>query len=161
MTPAMKVECAGSSIVAEIEIAAPPETVFDALTTPADLASWWGAEGVYRTHDWKIDLRPGGEWSCRATAAAGGAEMTVHGAYLEVDPPRALAYTWMPSWEPQMPATEVRYTLSAVGGGTRVQVEHTGFAGYQKSQEGHVMGWKRVFEWLFAYCTDKTKAVAK
>jgi uncharacterized protein YndB with AHSA1/START domain len=129
------------------------------LTTPADLAAWWGAEGVYHTHDWKIDLRPGGEWSCRATAAANGAEMTVHGAYLEVDPPRALAYTWMPSWEPQMPATEVRYTLSALGAGTLVQVEHTGFAGYQKSQEGHVMGWKRVFEWLYAYCTEK--AVAK
>jgi hypothetical protein len=67
----------------------------------------------------------------------------------------------MPSWEPQMPATEVRYTLSAVGNGTLVQVEHTGFGGYQKSQEGHVMGWKRVFEWLSAYCTGKTKAVAK
>jgi uncharacterized protein YndB with AHSA1/START domain len=159
MTQAMKVECAGSSIVAEIEIAAPPETVFDALTMPDDLAAWWGAEGVYRTHDWKIDLRPGGEWSCLATQAGDGAVMTVRGAYLEVDRPRALAYTWMPSWEPQMPATEVRYTLSAVGGGTLVQVEHTGFAGYQKSQEGHVMGWKRVFEWLSAYCTEK--AVAK
>ena len=30
-----KWKCAGSAIVAEIEIAAPPETVFDALTTPA------------------------------------------------------------------------------------------------------------------------------
>ena len=33
----MKVECAGSAIVAEIEISAPPETVFDALTTPGDV----------------------------------------------------------------------------------------------------------------------------
>ena len=85
--------------------------------------------------------------------------MTVSGAYLEVDRPRALAYTWMPSWEQQMPATEVRYTLSPVAGGTLVQVEHTGFEGYPKSQQGHVMGWKRVFEWLSAYCSGK--AVAK
>ena len=151
----MKVECAGSSIVAEIEIAAPPETVFDALTTPADLAAWWGAEGMYRTHDWKIDLRPGGEWSCLATQAGTGSVMTVSGAYLEVDRPRALAYTWMPSWEKELPATEVRYTLSPVSGGTLVHVEHTGFEGFPESQQGHVMGWKRVFEWLSTYCAGK------
>ena len=155
MTQAMKVETAGSTIVAEIEIAAPPETVFDALTTPADLAAWWGADGVYRTHDWQIDLRPGGQWSCLATAASGGAAMTVRGAYLEVDRPRALAYTWMPGWEKELPATEVRYTLSAAPGGTLVQVVHSGFAGFAKSQEGHVAGWKRVFEWLSAYCRQK------
>ena len=155
----MKVECAGSAIVAEIEIAAAPETVFDALTNPEELAAWWGAEGMYRTHDWNIDLRPGGEWSCRATAASSGAVMTVKGAYLEVDRPRALAYTWMPSWETQLPATEVRYTLSAVPGGTLVQVEHTGFDGFPDSQKGHVTGWQRVFEWLSAYCSRK--AVAK
>ena len=154
MTREMKVECAGSSIVAEIEISAPPETVFDALTTPADLASWWGAEGMYRTHDWKIDLRPGGEWSCLATAGDGSV-MTVSGAYLEVDRPHALAYTWMPSWEKELPATEVRYTLSPVSGGTLVHVEHTGFEGFPESQQGHVMGWKRVFEWLSAYCAGK------
>jgi uncharacterized protein YndB with AHSA1/START domain len=155
MTQEMRVECTGGSIVAEIEIGAPPETVFDALTNPAELAAWWGAEGLYRTHDWRIDLRPGGEWNCLATQAGNGTVMTVRGTYLEVDRPRALAYTWMPSWEKELPATEVRCTLSAVGGGTLVQVEHSGFAGYPKSQEGHVMGWKRVFEWLAEYCGGK------
>ena len=159
MTQAMKVEAAGSSIVAEIEIAAPPRVIFDALTTPDDLAAWWGAEGVYRTHDWKIDLRPGGEWSCLATNAGTGAVMTVRGAYLEVDPPRALAFTWMPDWEKELPATEVRYTLTPVSGGTRVQVEHSGFEGFPQSQQGHIMGWQRVFEWLSNYCA--AKAVTK
>jgi uncharacterized protein YndB with AHSA1/START domain len=154
----MKVECAGSSIVAEIEIAAPPEIIFDALTTPGDLAAWWGAEGLYRTHDWKIDLRPGGEWSCLATQSSTGAVMTVKGAYLEVERPSALAYTWMPSWEPLLPATEIRYTLSPVPGGTLVQVEHTGFGGFPEAQKGHVMGWQRVFEWLSGYCSGKVIA---
>ena len=149
----MKIACAGATIVGDIEIAAPPEVVFDALVTPDDLAAWWGAEGMYRTHDWKIDLRPGGEWSCLATSAT-GAGMTVHGTYLEVDRPRALAYTWMPSWE-TMPATTVRYTLTAIPGGTRVDVLHAGFEGYAKSQEGHVAGWGRVLEWLSAYCGRK------
>ena len=155
MTPAMKLECAGSSIVAEIEIAAPPETVFDALTTPADLAAWWGAEGAYRTHDWQIDLRPGGKWQCLATSAGTGTEMTVQGTYLEVDRPHALAYTWMPGWEKELPPTKVRFTLSAAGRGTMVQVEHSGFAGFEQSQQGHLAGWKRVFEWLSAYCDQK------
>ena len=44
-----------------------------------------------------VDLRPGGEWNCRATSAGG--DMTVHGVYIEVERPRALAYTWNPSWE--------------------------------------------------------------
>jgi uncharacterized protein YndB with AHSA1/START domain len=153
----MIVECAGSAIVAEIEIGAPPETVFDALTTPAELAAWWGAEGMYRTHDWQIDLRPGGEWSCNATSAT-GAGMTVRGHYLEVDRPRLLAYTWMPSWEPELPATEVRYTLSRVAGGTLVQVRHTGFEGFENSQNGHAEGWKRVFGWLSQYCIGKASA---
>lgn len=153
----MKIECVGATIVGEIEIEAPPEAVFDALVTPEDLAAWWGAEGMYRTHDWKIDLRPGGEWSCKATAAT-GTEMTVSGAYVEVDRPRALAYTWMPSWE-TMPATTVRYTLSAVPGGTRVDIRHEGFGGFAKAQEGHVTGWTRVLEWLSAYLGKK--AVAK
>ena len=94
MTQAMKVASAGSSIVAEIEIAAPPDIVFDALTTPADLAAWWGAEGVYRTHDWKLDLRPGGEWSCLATQAGTGAVMTVRG-HLPRDRPAARARLYL------------------------------------------------------------------
>ena len=61
----------------------------------------------------------------------------------------------MPSWEKALPATEVRYTLSPVSGGTLVQVEHTGFEGFPESQQGHAMGWKRVFEWLSAYCAGK------
>ena len=87
--------------------------------------------------------------------AAKGGTMTVHGAYVEVDRPRALAYTWMPSWETSLPATTVRYTLNAVPGGTRVDILHEGFDGFLKSQEGHVAGWKRVLEWLGAYCGKK------
>ena len=41
----------------------------------------------------------------------------------------------------------------------QVQVEHTGFEGFPQSQQGHVMGWQRVFEWLSGYCS--AKAVAK
>jgi uncharacterized protein YndB with AHSA1/START domain len=54
----MKVEIQGDAIVAEIEIEAPPEVVFDALVTPEDLAAWWGADGVYRTGNWRSTYAP-------------------------------------------------------------------------------------------------------
>lgn len=48
------------AIVQEIEIAASPERVFQALTDPEELKAWWGAEGVYRVTLWTADLRVGG-----------------------------------------------------------------------------------------------------
>jgi len=78
----------------------------------------------------------------------------VHGTYLEVDRPRALAYTWMPSWD-TLPATTVRFTLTPIAGGTRLNLLHDGFAGFDKSQTGHTEGWKRVLGWLSAYSERK------
>ena len=150
----MKVETVGTGISGEIEIAAPPELVFDALVTPEDLAAWWGSPELYRTHDWKIDLRPGGDYSCKATSATGHLSI-VRGTYLEVDRPRTLSYTWMPSWEAKLPATTVRFTLTAIAGGTRVQILHEGFSGFPESQSGHAEGWKRVLGWLAAYAAAK------
>src|SRR5207249_2883290 len=90
----MIAEVRGATVVGEIEIDAPPESVFDAMTDPAQLAEWWGSPETYRTHDWKVDLRPGGTWSCQATSPGGAG--TVHGVYIAVDRPRVLAYTWNP-----------------------------------------------------------------
>ena len=150
----MRVEIAGASIAGEIEIAAPPELVFDALVTPEDLAAWWGSPELYTTHDWKVDLRLGGEYSCQASSATGRLS-TVRGTYLEVDRPRALSYTWIPSWEVELPATTVRFTLIPIAGGTRVEILHEGFAGFAQSQTGHAEGWKRVLGWLEAYASAK------
>lgn len=112
-----------------VEIAAPPEQVFRALTDPAHLAAWWGSADSYRTRDWQMDARPGGAWSARTTDA-GGAEGTVGGEVRVVDPPRALEYTWRASWDP-LATTVVRYELTpaTVRGapGTRLTVTHTGF----------------------------------
>jgi uncharacterized protein YndB with AHSA1/START domain len=151
----MNVELAGGSIAGDIIIEAPPEAVFESLVTPEELEQWWGQDGMYRTHDWKIDLRPGGERSCLATGPT-GAVMTVRGVHLEVDPPHTLSHTWNPSWETDLPETTVRYTLTAVPEGTLLHIEHTGFdAAHLKSQEGHREGWLRVLGWLSNYCKGK------
>jgi uncharacterized protein YndB with AHSA1/START domain len=50
------------AIVAEIEVAAPPERVFAALIDPQQLMQWWGGEGRCKKRLWQIDARVGGQW---------------------------------------------------------------------------------------------------
>lgn len=146
----MSVEIRGETVVGEIEIDAPPEKVFEAFTNPAELAAWWGSPDTYRTRDWQVDLRPGGRWSCIAASTQGGPESEVRGEYTEVDPPRALAFTWAPSWE-QGRVTQVKLTFEPIATGTRVRLVHWGFAEV-KSAEAHRQGWTRVIGWLQQYC---------
>lgn len=137
---------AGEGIVlARVEIAAPPERVFRALTTD-ELTKWWGSAELYRTTRFTIDLRPGGAWRTEGVGSDGSA-FHVAGEVLEVDPPRRLVQTWKPSWE-EGPPTTITYSLDPIESGTRVTVRHTGFAGRAASCEGHAMGWERVLGWL-------------
>lgn len=137
-------------IHAVIDIAAPPARVFEALVDPAQLASWWGSPETYRTHDWACDVRPGGAWSCVATNAASGLRTTVGGAYLVIDRPRVLEYSWRPSWEPGLD-TVVRYELEPTETGTRVKVVHRGFDDRSEACKGHEAGWNLVLGWLRAH----------
>ena len=114
------------AVRADVEIAAPPEQVFDALTDPDRLADWWGSDATHRTRDWEADVRPGGRFRARTTDAA-GREGTLGGEYRVVDPPRVLEHTWEPSWD-AVPSV-VRYDLAPapVDGrpGTHLTVTHT------------------------------------
>jgi len=136
----------GGVIKAEIDLAVPPERVFRSLTDANELAAWWGADEMYRTKDWAIDLRPGGKWSTR-TVAADGSEATVDGEYLDVDPPRRLVFTWRPSWD-DYAVTTIEYELRPIPPGTRLLVTHTGFGDRATAAAGTGEGWKRVLEWL-------------
>src|SRR6267143_5361172 len=98
-----------NTIVAEIYIAAPPARVFEAITDPEQAARWWGQTGVYRITERRADLRPGGMWF-NAGVAADGTAFHVEGEYLEIDPPRLLVHTWLPSWTGPL-KTVVRWEL--------------------------------------------------
>jgi len=137
------------TVTAVVEIDAPPEVVFRALTDPAELETWWGADDAYRTFDWHIDLRPGGEWSCQARNA-GERLSSVRGRYITVDPPRVLEYTWQPSWE-GFAETTIRHELVRVDGRTRLSVTHSGFGKRGASCNEHAAGWNRVLAWLTSY----------
>jgi uncharacterized protein YndB with AHSA1/START domain len=140
-------------IYASIEIEAAPEVVWDALTEPAQLTSWWGSSDTYRTFDWQIDLRPGGKWSSQAVNVDGTNAGRVYGEYHEVARPQLLVYTWTPSWD-DFAETLIRVELSPTASGTRVKVRHSGFEARPASGAGHSEGWKRVLSWLAGHAAS-------
>jgi uncharacterized protein YndB with AHSA1/START domain len=144
-------------IYASIDIAASPDAVWSALTEPAQLTSWWGSSDTYRTFDWEVDLRPGGKWSSKAASVDGSNVGTVHGEYLQVEPPRLLVYSWIPSWD-NFAETLIRVELSATPQGTHVKVRHSGFADRTVSGTGHAEGWKRVLGWLAGHAALRSPA---
>jgi uncharacterized protein YndB with AHSA1/START domain len=150
MSPTVKI--VDENIVGEVEIAASPERVYAALTDPAELAAWWGSEEVYRTYDWESDLRVGGRRNCRAENRVTGVKSTLKGEYLEIDPPRVLAFTWEPSWEKVHP-TVVRIELTAIASGTRLVLTHSGWDEAKQARSSHEQGWPRVLGFLVAYFT--------
>jgi uncharacterized protein YndB with AHSA1/START domain len=141
-------DLARGAILARIEIAAPPERVFRALTTE-ELTKWWGSAEDYRCSKFTIDLRPGGRWRSDGVGAD-GSEFHVEGEVVAVEPPRRLVQTWNPSWDPG-PATTIEYVLEPTATGTRVTVHHDGFAGNAQSCDAHASGWERVLDWLGAH----------
>lgn len=134
----------------EMQIAAPPDRVFQAITEPTQLLRWWGQPGIYHTTKWCADLHPGGKWSCEGVSDKDGSAFHVKGEYLEVDPPRLLVYTWISSWGGDL-KTVVRWELTPAAGGTMVRVRHSGFTGAPESAKGHYEGWTRVLGWMRAF----------
>jgi uncharacterized protein YndB with AHSA1/START domain len=96
----------------------PPERVWQALTDSRALAEWLMendfAPRVGHSFTFRTPPRPGFDGIVRCTV-------------LELDPPRRLAYSWLGG--PLKRPTTVTWTLAAVPEGTRLRLEHTGFAG--------------------------------
>jgi len=138
-------DLSGGTILACVEIEAPPERVFAAIST-AEVAQWWGAPEAYRVTRWTADLRRGGTWLSEGVGPD-GKPFSVGGEIVEVEPPRLLVQTWRPSWEPG-PATTLSYRIDSIPGGSRVTVRHDGFGDRTASCDSHAQGWERVLSWL-------------
>jgi uncharacterized protein YndB with AHSA1/START domain/uncharacterized protein YciI len=136
-------------ILAEVEIAVPPERVFRALSSE-EVTQWWGDDGTYRTTGWQADLREGGHWKATGQGADGVA-FCVEGEYLVVEPHRKIVQTWKPDWDGGR-ATSLTYTLTPTDTGTLLTVRHEGFAVDQAdSCRSHAQGWEGVLTWLRAW----------
>lgn len=136
-------------ILATVDVQAPPERVFRALTDPKEVPAWWGSPDTYRVTEFEGDLRVGGRW--RSSGRGGdGAAFSVEGEYLEIDPPHRLVHTWRAPWDGNH-STTVRYQLVPIEGGTRITLWHEGFGDRAASCESHTDGWSRVLGWLRAH----------
>jgi len=135
-------------ILATVEIAAPPERVFEALTCANDVLRWWGGEHAYRTTLWEADVRPGGKWRAEGQMSDGRA-FAVEGEYGEVEKAHRLAFTWRPDWDAPH-ETLVTYILEPIERGTRLTLRHEGFRSRIEVCRSHTEGWTRVLGWLAA-----------
>jgi uncharacterized protein YndB with AHSA1/START domain/uncharacterized protein YciI len=134
------------TIFADVEIAAPPERVFAALTSPEEVPRWWGSDDSYRTTEWKMELRAGAPWK-GSGVGRDGTPFSVEGEIVEVDAPRKLVWTWRAAWDGGQ-TTTITYRLEPIEGGTRVVMRHEGFGVRADSCRNHGEGWERVLGWM-------------
>lgn len=121
------------AIERRLELDAPPERVWNALTDPGELARWFGDSA-------ELDLRPGGE---------GFFGWESHGRFAVrvevVEPTKRLAWRWTHKRDAPFDAsrsTLVEWTLTArPGGGTVLELKESGFTD-PKHREENVGGWK-------------------
>jgi uncharacterized protein YndB with AHSA1/START domain len=134
------------AVTAEIEIAAPPERVFEAIAN-REQALQWGSSDAFQIVLWEMDVRVGGAWRFVSKERSGKNPPGLdnfdhHGEYLEVDPPRLLVHSWYANWHPDPShRTIVRWELTPTKTGTRLKVTHSGLAPLAGAAQGYGDGW--------------------
>ena len=148
------------AVIGEMQVAAPAERIFQALTSSDQLMRWWNGEGgPCRVKLWEMDARLGGKYRYVVEdperAMLPGGEAVIAGDIVEFDPPRTLAYTWSSTFhsKPEVP-TLVRWELVANQGGTLVKMTHSGL---QSLPEGatYADGWPGVIGWLKSFAEGR------
>jgi uncharacterized protein YndB with AHSA1/START domain len=143
-----------SRIDRTIEIDAPPDRVWRALTTPGELSAWFQVtiEG---------DLAPGRDiWMTSVHPQHAGMRFPVR--IVDMTRPRRLVWEWHPgAVDPKVdydrePRTTVTFMLEAVANGTRLTVSETGFdrIGLERRAKvygDNTQGWTEVLVWLQTY----------
>ena len=140
------------AIVSEIEIAAPAERVFQALTKPDELSVWFTNPSC-PIKVWQMDARRGGEYhyaTQKGTVVVNGiSEFECSGEILEYDPPRLLVYSWIANWHDDTNRrTVVRWELTPTKTGTHVKVKHSGLAQETAARKDYSGGWPGVLDML-------------
>ena len=140
-----------SRIDRTIEIKAPPERVWQALTNARELSAWFQVtiEG---------DIAPGQEvWMTTVSTQFPVQRFRVR--FVEMTPPTRFVWQWHPGEvDPNVdysrePRTTVTFTLEPTEAGTRLSVSETGFDEISLTRRAKVykdnsQGWVEVLEWL-------------
>lgn len=115
-------------LVETVWIEATPDRVFPFFTDPARITRWLGQAA-------ELDPTPGGRF------AVDVGDRPVRGAFVEVDPPRRVVFTWGDAGSAALPpgASRVEVDLTPDGGGTTVTLRHHGLTGAVRAD--HARGW--------------------
>ncbi|TIT73109.1 MAG: transcriptional regulator [Mesorhizobium sp.] len=114
----------------EVQIAAPPATVFAFLTDPDKIVRWMGTEAT-------TEPNPGGLYLLNLAERA-----TARGQFTEVVPVHRLAYSfgWEGNDKTPPGSSLVEIDLVEESGGTRVKLTHSGLAD-REICDSHEKGW--------------------
>lgn len=137
---------APDTLVREVFIAAPPETVYDLLTTAEGLCQWMAAEATVEAH-------PDGLLRWRFENGD-----VVRGAFVALDPHRRIEFTY--GWEvgfAEIPpgATTVTIDLTPQDDGTALRLTH---AGLPTQAAAHDEGWQYFLSRLATIAGDPDAA---
>ena len=149
------VDSTNRTLEASVELAAPPERVFKALTS-SEITEWWVRPGVFDTREWVGDLRPGGRW--KASGVSRGQPYVATGEIVEAEPPKRLVHTWDGVAGPSSPSM-LTYELERVANGTRLVLRQTGFASEGACRE-FAAGWETSFTRLSQMLTMEPAGTA-
>ncbi len=140
-------------------IAARPSIVFDALTTPAGIAHWWGPDaGPVLLAE--TDVRAGGRFRVRFRML-NDSEHESSGQYLEVERPSRLVMTWR--WThggdpveagPEEPnESRIEIDLRPIDTGTELTFTHSHLR-TEASRTSHEQGWNGALDKLARHFTS-------
>jgi len=143
-----------SRIDRSIDIKAPPERVWRALTTASEVSAWFqvAIDGA---------IAPGQEvWMTSLHPEHAGVRFRV--LFVEMTPPHRFVWQWHPgAVDPTIdyskePRTTVTFTLEPIASGTRLSVSETGFEGVALERRAAVYkdntgGWTEVVTWIQKY----------
>lgn len=141
----------GGILLAQVEVPASPESVFDAILT-SDVERWWRLSGVYHLEDWQIDLRSQGRWSVNV-ALEDGRRFDEWGEICEVERPHRVVMTRRFAANPLIGERETTlyYRFEPSPHGTLITVREEGFMGRPDAAHGNAENWEKVLGWLRDY----------
>ena len=131
------------TIEREITIAAPVERVWELITQPEHVGTWFGDAGA------EIDLRPGGSLTLSWEEYG-----MIHGRIERIEPMTLFSYRWAPYKDPggtepvEGNSTLIEFMLSETDEGTRLRLVESGFSALdatpdrqEELRQGNVEGW--------------------
>ncbi len=122
-----------------------PAEAFSAFTDEQEVTRWWGSDAMYRTVEWKADLRPGGLWQAKFSTAD-GQTFGASGKYVHIQALSVLDWTWAADWDPDA-VKHIAMRFEATATGTLLTIASEGHAN-EEERIADERGWDEILGWL-------------